>query len=254
MPDTTNLEPPEKFGARARILRTAHDLFYRDGVRSTGVDTLIATAGVTKVTFYRHFPSKDDLILAFLNYRHELWMAWFVDALARHRRAQTRAQRERSPLAPAALALAEWIRDPAFRGCAFINIVAEFGDHFPRAVEIAVAHKRGMTTAIANLLDSTAGAQALARATAIAIDGAIVRAQVDDESASVALAGLNDLLDALTASRKTPRSRVAKPRGQPAAPRRSASSAQRSLDMRQSAEPEPTETDPGDPRRAGRRP
>ncbi len=224
MPDTTNLEPPEKSSARARILRTAHDLFYRDGVRATGVDALIATAGVTKVTFYRHFPSKDDLILAYLNYRHELWMTWFVDALARHRRAQSRAKRERSPLAPAALALAEWIRDPAFRGCAFINVVAEFGDHFPRAVEIAGAHKRDVTAAITPLLDSSRGAKALARAAAIAIDGAIVRAQADDESAGIALAGLNDLLDALTASARTPRHR---------------------------AEAEPTETAPRNQHRAG---
>jgi AcrR family transcriptional regulator len=56
--------------ARDRILRTAHDLFYADGLRATGIDRVIAEAGVTKVTFYRHFPSKNDLILAYLNLRH----------------------------------------------------------------------------------------------------------------------------------------------------------------------------------------
>jgi len=48
--------------ARERILLTAHELFYRDGIRATGIDRVIAESGVTKVTFYRHFPSKNDLI------------------------------------------------------------------------------------------------------------------------------------------------------------------------------------------------
>lgn len=64
--------------ARERILLAAHDLFYREGIRATGVDKVIAAAGVTKVTFYRHFPSKHDLIRAFLEYRHGIWMAWFA--------------------------------------------------------------------------------------------------------------------------------------------------------------------------------
>src|SRR6185436_2086359 len=67
-----------------RILQAAHDLFYRDGIRATGIDRVIAESGVAKLTFYRQFASKDDLILAFLDYRHERWMAWFTAALARH--------------------------------------------------------------------------------------------------------------------------------------------------------------------------
>ena len=70
--------------ARERILVTAHELFYRDGLRATGIDRIIAESGVAKLTFYRHFPSKDALIRTFLDYRHERWMAWFVDALGRH--------------------------------------------------------------------------------------------------------------------------------------------------------------------------
>ena len=73
-----------ELSARERILLTAHDLFYSDGVRATGIDKVIAEARVTKVTFYRHFPSKNDLIRAYLDYRHERWMSWFKDALNRH--------------------------------------------------------------------------------------------------------------------------------------------------------------------------
>ena len=61
--------------ARDRILRTAHDLFYRDGIRATGIDRVIAESGVAKLTFYRHFPSKNDLIRAYLDYRHQRWRA-----------------------------------------------------------------------------------------------------------------------------------------------------------------------------------
>ncbi|MBC8948429.1 hypothetical protein Xets_01100 [Xenorhabdus sp. TS4] len=67
--------------ARERILKTAHMLFYRDGIRATGIDRIIKESEVTKVTFYRHFPSKNDLILAFLDYRHELWIQWFKKSL-----------------------------------------------------------------------------------------------------------------------------------------------------------------------------
>ncbi len=71
--------------ARERILATAYRLFYREGIRATGIDKVIAEAGgVTKVTFYRHFPSKDALILAYLELRHQRWMDWFVDSLDRH--------------------------------------------------------------------------------------------------------------------------------------------------------------------------
>ena len=62
--------------ARERVLATALALFYRDGIRATGIDRVIAEAGVTKVTFYRHFPSKDALVVAFLESRHERWMAY----------------------------------------------------------------------------------------------------------------------------------------------------------------------------------
>ena len=66
--------------ARQRILLTAHDLFYQEGIRATGIDRIIKESGVTKVTFYRHFPSKNDLITAFLAYRHQQWLTWFSTA------------------------------------------------------------------------------------------------------------------------------------------------------------------------------
>jgi AcrR family transcriptional regulator len=154
-----------------RILVTAHDLFYRDGIRATGVDRVIAESGVAKKTFYRYYPAKNDLIVAFLEYRHRNWMAWFEDALQRH---------GANPLAIAP-SLAEWFQSDAYRGCAFINSVVEVGETLPEALEISRRHKQDMANAIRKLLPaSSRTAKADARALAMAVDGAIVGAQFED--------------------------------------------------------------------------
>src|SRR6266498_5045721 len=71
--------------ARERILRTAYDLFARRGTRGVGIDEVIDRAGVAKATLYRHFPSKDDLVLAFLQRRERRWTLEFIEAEARRR-------------------------------------------------------------------------------------------------------------------------------------------------------------------------
>ncbi|MDR5783316.1 TetR/AcrR family transcriptional regulator [Caballeronia sp. LZ065] len=173
----------------ARILQTAHDLFYRDGIRATGIDRVIAESGVAKKTFYRYFPSKDDLIVAFLEFRHDNWMNWFNDALQRHGGTL-------SALVPA---LAEWFGAESYRGCAFINSVVEIGGTLPQAVDIARRHKRDMTSAIRALLPATRTAKADAQALALAVDGAIVGAQFADSPAD-ALKALARLVRAVKRS------------------------------------------------------
>lgn len=180
----------QKPAARERILLTAHDLFYREGIRATGIDRVIAESDVTKATFYRHFPSKNDLIRAFLDYRHGRWMAWFSDALARHGGCGG------SGLAALVPALAEWFRGEDFRGCAFINTVVELGGVLPDAVDIARRHKADMTAEIARLLPPSAHRAEHAQAATLAVDGAIVRAQLDD-TPDAALASLARVLRAL---------------------------------------------------------
>ncbi len=160
---------------RERILLTAHDLFYRDGIRATGVDKVIAGAKVTKVTFYRHFPSKDDLIRAFLDYRHERWIAWFKDALERH------GARPKAGLTVLIPVLKEWFDNPVFRGCAFINIAAELGNNLPDTLNVCRNHKQDMVAIIAELLPPGGMQMTIADAAAVAVDGAIVRAQMECE-------------------------------------------------------------------------
>ena len=165
--------------ARDRILCTAHDLFYRDGVRATGIDRIIEEAGVAKLTFYRHFASKDLLIAAFLEYRHERWMEWFIDALGQH------GAKPGGGLSPLVEVMREWFHDPLFRGCAFINAVAEMGAVLPQVVQISKRHKRDMLEVITGLVAPQPSPAISASAAALAVDGAIVRAQMDGPEAAV---------------------------------------------------------------------
>lgn len=160
-------------GARDRILHTAHDLFYRDGIRATGIDRIIKEASVTKVTFYRHFPAKDDLIRAFLDYRHQRWMTWFSRTLE----AQT--GEGKGVMEALAATLQNWFDDEAFRGCAFINSAVEMAEALPDTLPIARAHKQAMVECLAGYLPDNAEGRQQATMLALVIDGAIVKAQRD---------------------------------------------------------------------------
>ena len=109
--------------ARQRILDTAYELFSHRGVRAVGVDELIERAGVAKATFYRHFPSKDELVLAFLMQREQLWTHGWVEAQARERGATPEEQ-----LLAIFDLFGEWFANDDFEGCSFINVLLEIGD------------------------------------------------------------------------------------------------------------------------------
>ena len=182
-------KPTDTPGARERILLAAHDLFYRDGIRATGIDRVIAESGVAKLTFYRHFPSKNDLVREFLGYRHRRWMDWFVDALQRHGGGS-------KALVPA---LTEWFGSAGYRGCAFINSVGELGDMLPEVMEITRRHKQDMADVIAGLLPPSRRRRQLALDLALAVDGAIIRARFDQDPAA-ALASLERIRKSLLGS------------------------------------------------------
>lgn len=170
--------------ARDRILNTAQRLFYQQGIRATGIDKVIAEAGVTKVTFYRHFPAKNALILAFLQQRHQRWMAAFCAALA-----QQPALVDALPAA-----LQSWFGEADFRGCAFINSAAELGDTLPEASALILAHKREMAAAIARQL--TAEQQKVAGQIVLLVEGAIVQVQLGEAEEQI-IAALRGALTTL---------------------------------------------------------
>ncbi|HII3192073.1 TPA: TetR/AcrR family transcriptional regulator [Enterobacter asburiae] len=168
-----------KISVRDKILLTAHDLFYSTGFRATGVDTLIKASKVTKVTFYRHFPSKSLLILAYLNYRHEIWINWFETTLRRH------LDQGEIPADAISATLYEWFISPEFHGCAFINASAEAKseDIENEIKEICRSHK-SETKKIIALLTKSAD-ERVVNEIMLFIDGAIIHAQMGMDSEMV---------------------------------------------------------------------
>src|ERR1700761_8493087 len=106
---------------RERIVEAAAELFYAQGLRAVSAEKIIAQVGITKVTFYRHFPTKDELIVAYLERRAK----WERDGIAQAREAAGDAPGTFRILAEAIGA--ESCR-PGFRGCPFINAAAEYAD------------------------------------------------------------------------------------------------------------------------------
>lgn len=107
---------------RDRILNTARDLFYREGARAVGVDTVVSHSGVAKTSLYRWFPSKDALIVAVLEQEaKDRWNGWDYTAerAARDPREQLRAQ---------FAGIARFVSSPKYRGCPFMNVTVEFAD------------------------------------------------------------------------------------------------------------------------------
>lgn len=119
----TAARPKRVLGARDRILETAYELFSRRSIHDVGIDELIERAGVAKATLYRHFPSKNELVLAFLEQRERIWTHGWVEAEA-SRRGETP---EEQLLAIFDL-FDEWFHRDDFEGCSFINALLEFGD------------------------------------------------------------------------------------------------------------------------------
>jgi AcrR family transcriptional regulator len=166
--------------ARERILDAASDLFYREGFRAAGIDTIVARAGVAKMTLYHHFPSKDELVVAFLRRRDERWRCWFGAAVER------RAATPRERLLAAFDALEEWFASPDFRGCAFINAAAEFPDPEHPARQAVLEHKQQVRAYLHQLSIETglSDADALAQQLLILMEGAIVTAVIEGGAAA----------------------------------------------------------------------
>lgn len=174
---------PPAGSARDRILETAFRLFYTYGPHRVGVDTVIAQSGVAKATFYKHFPRKDDLVLAYLD---KVDLAWF-GAL----RAAARAAGEdpRNQLVGLFDALATACRREGYHGCAFINTAAESDsgtDVHARTVE----HKRVVRAWVTDLARRAGAADpdALARALTLLIDGGLAAGVLDADPAAAGTA------------------------------------------------------------------
>ena len=162
---------------RDELVRKSLPIFYRDGLQATGMDLLSAETGISKTTMFKHFRSKEDLILATLRLRDENFRNWLFRRMAE-------AGPPRAQLAAMFDALGEWFAMPGFRSCMFIKAASEYpeADHPIHAA--AAEHKRLLFVQLEKIAQE-AGAEdpaALARALLLLKEGAIVTAHIGHEA------------------------------------------------------------------------
>lgn len=170
--------------ARSRLLETASTLFYESGVRAVGIDRVIAESGVAKATLYRHFPTKDQLVVAYVELRDERWRDWLktrVEALAPDPADRALAVFD---------AVAERCATGDFRGCAFTNTIIDVADRSHPAHVAAARHKTRVRAYFTELLAAAGVAEPepLARLWLLLLDGAVVTALREGSPAPAGIA------------------------------------------------------------------
>jgi AcrR family transcriptional regulator len=131
-------------GAKQRVLTTSDHLFYSEGIRTVGVDRLISESSVTKATFYKHFGSKDNLVVEYISRRH----LSAVDELEGIRRSETGSV---GILRGIVASIADDLQSPSFRGCPFINAAAEFADRDHPVRQVVLQHRDWYTETLVEL-------------------------------------------------------------------------------------------------------
>jgi AcrR family transcriptional regulator len=180
MAGATNPIRVERPPARERILETAYDLFSRRGIRDVGIDELIERAGVAKATLYRYFPSKDDLVVAFLERREQRWTLEFVAA-----ESSLRAATPEEQLLAIFDVLGEWFRRDEFEGCAFLNTLLEMGAGHP-AGQASIRHLQNVQAFVRRLAEEAGlrDADLFARSFQLLMKGSIALAAAGDADAA----------------------------------------------------------------------
>ncbi|MFF2030557.1 TetR/AcrR family transcriptional regulator [Arthrobacter sp. NPDC058192] len=184
--------------AKEKILATAFRLFYAQGFRAAGIDTIIAESGVAKATFYKYFPAKDDLILAYLEKVDGVWSREL------HAAAEAAGDDPAAQLVGLFDALTIACRRDGYRGCAFINAAAE-SLAGTRVHDRTVAHKQQILAWIRDLA-ARAGAgnpDQLARSLTLLLDGGLASGVLDG-SPDAASAARSTAAQLVAVSLKTP--------------------------------------------------
>jgi AcrR family transcriptional regulator len=167
---------------RQRIVQSAYELFARRGIRGVGIDEVIERAAVAKATLYRHFASKEELALAFLERREELWTHGFVEAGARSRGATPEEQ---------LLAIFDvfdgWFREEDFEACSFINVLLELNDREHPLGRASADHLANIRAILRGLAEQAGlrDPDGFARKWHILMKGSIVSAAEGDPEAAL---------------------------------------------------------------------
>jgi AcrR family transcriptional regulator len=169
----TAITPKEK------LFRTAARLFYQNGYRGTGVDTIAAESGVGKMTLYRHYPSKDDLIVAFLRQSDKDFWDYFEQCTQG-------AASAREKLSAFFQALQQYTLSPACYGCPFINVAVEYPEAGYPGHQVALKHKQRVRARFQQLALEAGAPQpeAVANALLLLMDGAYIAARMYGATAS----------------------------------------------------------------------
>lgn len=156
-----------------QLFHTAARLFYQNGYRATGVDTIAAESGIGKMTLYRHYPSKDDLIVAYLRDSDTVFWEGFESITGE-------ADSPRQKLKAFFQALQEYVLSPTCYGCPFLNAAAEYPDPDHPAHRVAVEHKKVVRNRFRELAESAGAAKpdALASALILLMDGAYMTSRM----------------------------------------------------------------------------
>ncbi len=156
-----------------KILQTAEQLIYQNGIHAMGMDLLVRTSGVARKSIYRYYATKDEVAVQALSVRDQRWMHWF------------RSETDKAPTAQARIlamfsVLKSWFESEGFRGCAFINTAGEIGDPADPVRQLAKVHKQKLLDYCLELCQplNVAHPEILAKQLLILIDGAITLALV----------------------------------------------------------------------------
>ena len=184
-------------GARERILDVADELFYGEGIHTIGVDAIVKKAGTAKTTLYSHFPSKDDLVATYLQRRSDQWLSYVGSAL------DERGGAARDRIMFVFDLLADWIAEPGYRGCPFINACAELPADHPAAI-VARAHRARMSAIMRRLVKEASARRpdTLTVQLMMLYDAAMITSHIEGDAAAArtARAAARVLLDAAGAA------------------------------------------------------
>ena len=184
-------ELPTETDARERIMESAYELFSRRSINAVGIDEVVDNAAVAKATLYRHFPSKDELVLAFLERREQVWTKEWVEAEARQRGDTSEEQ-----LLAIFDLFDEWFRRDDFEGCSFVNVLLEMNDRESTLGRASADHLAAIRTILRTLAEEGGfrDPDAFAHSWHILMKGSIVAAGEGDREAATRAKAMGRLL------------------------------------------------------------
>jgi len=206
IPEPSLLSAPEgspTLRAKERILAAAYDLFSRHGIRAVGIDAIIEKSGVARMTLYRHFTCKEQLVLAFLEQRARYWVGDWLQAEVMRRDATPRER-----LLAIFDVFGEWFRVEGFEGCTFINVMLETPNRDDKVRRASVDYLAKIREFLAQLAGEAGirDRDGFARKWHLLMKGAIVSAAEGDRDAAARAREIGALVlaDALRADASAP--------------------------------------------------